>query len=276
MLLNEIKPSPFLTDFIKLYRVIDFNFTGNVTIPPKLYSPRPEQCLQFYPKDTETVKHLDSDSSVSNKKVSCISQHTKLLQRYVGKNFLSFQVLFQPGAFYRITGIDMHELANTYLDAEDIFGSCVREVNEALFTATSYSQMTQIVETFLSKLVRKTKGKVHPIDMTSKMMLQQNELYSIDSFLKSSCLCHRQFDRMFKERVGIPPKQFLQIIRFDRAFRMKNRYPDKDWLSIAIHCGYHDYQHLVKDYKEFTGYSPKQFFEIDNQAPERAFGDAEV
>jgi len=276
MLLNEIKPSLFLTDFIRLYRIIDFHFTGVVTIPPKIYSPRPEQCLQFYPKDSETVKHLDSDTYVSNKKVSCIGQHTKALQRYVGKNFLSFQVLFQPGAFYRITGVSMHELVNVYLDAEDIFGTCVREVNEELFTATSYTQMIQIVETFLSKLVRKTMGKEHPIDITSRMMFQQNEQYSLDSFLKASCLCHRQFDRIFKERVGIPPKQFLQIIRFDRAFRMKNRYPDKDWFSIAIHCGYHDYQHLVKDYKEFTGYSPKQFFEIDNQAPERSFGDAEV
>ena len=127
----------------------------------------------------------------------------------------------------------MHELVNVYLDAEDIFGSCIREVNEALFTGTSCAQMIQIIETFLSKLVKKTKGKEHSIDITSKMMLQQNEQYRIDSFLKSSCLCHRQFDRMFKEQVGIPPKQFLQIICFDRAFRMKNRYPNKDWLSIA-------------------------------------------
>ena len=35
-------------------------------------------------------------------------------------------------------------------------------------------------------------------------------------------------------------------------------------------------QERVKDYKEFTTYSPKQFFEIDSQAPERAFGDAET
>ena len=276
MLLNEIKPSLFLTDFIRLYRIIDFQFTGTVIIPPKNYSPRPEQCLQFYPKDSETVKHLDSDSCVSNKRVTCIGQHTKSLQRYVGKKFLSFQVLFQPGAFYRITGVGMHELANTYLDAEDIFGSCVRVVNEELFAATSYTQMIQIVETFLNTIVRKVKGREHPTDITGRMMFQQNEQYSLDSFLKSSCLCHRQFDRIFKERVGIPPKQFLQIIRFDRAFRIKTRYTDQDWLSIAIHCGYHDYQHLVKDYIEFTGYSPKQFFEIDNQAPERAFGDVEI
>ena len=44
----------------------------------------------------------------------------------------------------------------------------------------------------------------------------------------------------------------------------------------AIRCGYHDYQHLVKDYKEFTGYTPPQFFAIDNGSPERVFGDAET
>ena len=137
----------------------------------------------------------------------------------------------------------MYELANAYLDAEDVFGIVIREVNEQLFEATSYSGMIEVVEKFLSKLIRKTCKKEHPIDVTSRMMFQQNEQYSLDSFLKASCLCHRQFDRMFKERVGIPPKQFLQIIRFDRAFRMKNRYPDKDWLSIAIHCGYHLQRH---------------------------------
>jgi hypothetical protein len=191
VLLNDIKPSPFLTDFIRLYQIIDFHFTGAVTIPAKIYSPRPEQCLQFYPKDSETVNYGNSDHNVSNKKVTCIGQHTKALHRYVGKNYLSVQVLFQPGAFYRITGIAMHELADVYLDAEDIFGSCLREVNEELFTAISYSEMIQIVEAFLGKLVRKTNGKEHPIDAASRMMFQQNEQYSLDRFLKAACLSHR-------------------------------------------------------------------------------------
>lgn len=182
MLLNEIKPSPFLSDFIRLYRIIDFYFTGAAIIPPKIYSPRPEQCLQFYLKDSETVKHPDSDLLISNKKVSLIGQHTKSLQRHVGKDFLSFQVLFQPGAFYRITRIPMHELANVYLDAEYVLGTPVREVNEELFTATSYPEMIQVVEKFLCTLVQKAKGKEHPIDITSRMMFGQNEQYSLDSF----------------------------------------------------------------------------------------------
>jgi len=57
---------------------------------------------------------------------------------------------------------------------------------------------------------------------------------------------------------------------------MKNRFPKKDWLSIAIECGYHDYQHLAKDYKEFTGLSPAQFTELDTKGPDRIIGVAEI
>lgn len=276
MLLNEIKPGIFLTDYIRLYRIIDFHFLSSSNIPVKLYSPRPEQCLQFYPRDTETVTYPNSNKITSNQKVVVTGQHTTLNHRQVGKEFLSFQVVFQPGALYRLTGIPMQELENVYMDAEHILGPGVRRVNEKLFYASSYNEMVIIVEIFLSDLIKHSPKGKHVVDDSGKLMLQQDEYFSLDRFIKESCLCHRQYDRKFKERTGIPPKQFMQIIRFDKAFRMKNRHPDLDWLSIAIHCGYHDYQHLVKDYKEFTGFSPTHFFALDNQAPERAFGDAET
>jgi len=275
MLLNEIKPSPFLIDYIRLYRIIDFHFPSNFDIPPKLYSPRPEHCLQFYPKDTETVAYPDNKEPISNKKVTATGQHTILSSRSVGNDFLSFQVLFQPGAFYRLTSVSMDELSNGYLDAEYIFGSGVQNVNEQLACATSYEEMITIVEHFLGELINRTRKEKHSVDAAGNRMLQ-NECFNLDKFIKESCLSHRQFDRKFKERMGIPPNLFLQVIRFDKAFRMKNKLPQLDWLSIALRCNYHDYQHLVKDYKAFTGYTPPEFFAIDNQAPERVFGDAEI
>ena len=276
MLLNEIKPSPFLTEFIRLYRIVDFNFPDITAIPFKVYPPRPEHCLQFYPKDTETVKYPDNNIVVSNRKSTIIGQHTIVNHRYVGREFLVFQVVFQPGALYRITGITSIEITNTYLDAADILGNSTRLVNEKLYDARSYAEMVQVIEQFLSGLLKRCCKQVHPLDVISRYMTNQAEHYSVDRYIKEACLCHRQFDRKFMERIGIPPKQYLQVVRFDKAFRMKNRCANKDWLTVALHCGYYDYQHLVKDYKEFTGCTPKQFLEIENAAPERSFGEAEV
>lgn len=69
---------------------------------------------------------------------------------------------------------------------------------------------------------------------------------------------------------------FDRISRFEKSFRTKNKYPHLGWLSIALTCGYYDYQHLVKDYKEFTHLTPNAFYEADTKAPERVFGAVET
>ncbi len=276
MLLNEIKPSPFLTEYVRLYRIIDFRFPDNFTIPCKVYPPRPEHCLQFFPKNTETTRYPDSDIIMENKKAIMMGQHCKVFHRYPGKEFLCIQIVFQPAGFHQITNIPSENLMNMYIDAEDIFGKSIQLVNEQLFHAKNYDEMIKITESFLNNLIRKNKTSKHPVDETGILMIKEEENFSIDNFLKSAYLSHRQFDRKFKERIGVPPKLFLQLSRFDKAFRLKNRFPQIDWLSIAIRCGYHDYQHLAKEYKSFTNFTPVQFFEIDNKAPERHLGDVET
>lgn len=276
MLLNEIKPSPFLTEYIRLYRIIDFNFSHVTSIPFKAYPPRPEHCLQFMPIGAETIRYPDSPLVIPPKGAIFMGTHTGVIHRYPDKRTLGFQVIFQPGAIYQIANVTCDELTNRYMDAEELLGIETRIVNEQLFHSKRYTEMICIVEKFLAGLINKINQKKHRVDDISKAMICEYDHFSLDKFLKDAYLSHRQVDRKFNERIGIPPKQFLKISRFDKAFRMKNRFPGKDWLAIALHCGYYDYQHLVKDYKEFTGYTPTQFFAIDNHAPERILGDVEI
>ncbi len=70
MLLNNIKPSLFLSEYIRLYRIVDFHFPSDENLPVKIYPPRPEHCLQFYPKDTETVKYPNSNIAITKKNSS--------------------------------------------------------------------------------------------------------------------------------------------------------------------------------------------------------------
>ena len=276
MLLNEIKPSPMLCEYIRLYRIIDFKFPPGYKVPCKVYPPRPEHCLQFMPKEPEIIRYPDAKLPVSPKRVVFMGPHTHVIHRYPGSVTLVYQVIFLPGIISQLINTSSDVLTNKYLDAEDLFGKNVHVTNEQLYYAKNYSEMTCIVERFLIELIKKSKQKKHTVDELSKAMISENEKFSLDKFIKDACLSHRQVDRKFKERIGLAPKQFLQLARFDRAFRMKNRFPQMDWLSIALYCGFYDYQHLAKDYKEFTNFTPVQFFEIDNKAPERILGGVEI
>nr|WP_262899485.1 helix-turn-helix domain-containing protein [Chryseosolibacter histidini] len=103
-------------------------------------------------------------------------------------------------------------------------------------------------------------------------MLTSGGKVSLDWLAGESCLSPKQFTRKFYERTGVNPKTYLKIIRFTKAVNIKNAYPDRDWLQIAFECGYFDYQHLVKDYKEFTKNTPNDFHLIESNSPERRLG----
>ncbi|WP_400190495.1 helix-turn-helix domain-containing protein [Hymenobacter sp. B81] len=276
MLLENLAPAPDLAPFVKQYRIADFTFQAGQAIPFKAYPPRAEECLQFYPKDAEQVEYPRGGHQCPQTNVSLIGQHTMVTNRHIGQNFLTLQVVFQPGALFLLTGIPAAELANHYLDAKAVLGGEVARVNEQLFYAASYQDMVMVMEAYLRQLLRRARGESHPITRVARLMQQYPNRYSLEWLARESCLCYRQFDRKFKQHMGIGPKQYSRIIRFDQAFRLKNQAPQQDWLSIALLCGYHDYQHLVKDYRLFTGCTPAAFYQIEAQAPERAFGDREV
>jgi transcriptional regulator GlxA family with amidase domain len=69
----------------------------------------------------------------------------------------------------------------------------------------------------------------------------------------------RQLERKFKEGVGMTPKQWQQIHRFNSARRMILRDPDVDLLDVIHRCGYYDYAHFSKDFDRFYEMTPKAF-----------------
>ena len=66
MVLSEFLPSLPLAGFIRVYRVVHFVFNDITNIPYKPYPPRPEHCLSFYPRDTETVEYVNSGKKITN------------------------------------------------------------------------------------------------------------------------------------------------------------------------------------------------------------------
>jgi len=132
--------------------------------------------------------------------------------------------------------------------------------------------MIGIVESFLLYLVARSKKAALPIDKVSRYLLRHPNKASLDWLANQACLSQRQFYRQFLEREGISPKLYGRIARFENAMKIKNAHPEKDWFSVAIALGYYDYQHLAKDFKEFTCLSPTAYDVAAEKGPERTFG----
>ncbi|MBL8175385.1 MAG: AraC family transcriptional regulator [Bryobacterales bacterium] len=74
-----------------------------------------------------------------------------------------------------------------------------------------------------------------------------------ESAMPSRGLSARQYRRRFEAAVGIPPKLFARIARFQRSLQVMGRLPQAD---VALACGYYDQAHLIRDWREFAGVTP--------------------
>ncbi len=246
-------------------------------LPVKAYWPRAENCLTFFPKDPEKVEYGFGGNPIESPRSRVYGQHSIATNRYVGRDFMILQVQFQPGALFRLTGIPAQELTNTFVDAESVFSAEISRVNERLSYTKHYTEMIGIVEEFIGYLINRAKRRdLRPIDKVSRYMLDHPRVVSLDWLADQACLSQRQLYRQFMEREGVSPKLYTRINRFENAMKRKNARPDLDWLSVAIDLGYYDYQHLVRDFKEFTKLTPNEFLIRDGRSPERVFGIVET
>jgi AraC-like DNA-binding protein len=274
MIIFEFRqPSPALREYVRQYQIVGFEFKQAGIIPKKPYWPRPENYLTFYPRDTEVViDQTHGETPIRKLRSTIIGQPSYVTGRQVGPNFLAFQIAFQPGTLFRLTGIPAHLLTNSFIDAEAVFSKEITLVNERMNSTNNPLEMIDIVEEFIIYLISRARYDTKPIDKVSQYMLKYPGNCSLDWLAKEACLSRKHFYNKFLERVGVSPKLYSRIIQFDNAVKLKNTQPSKDWLSIALELGYYDYQHLVRDFKEFTHLTPAQFYLLDSQAPERRFG----
>jgi AraC-like DNA-binding protein len=103
--------------------------------------------------------------------------------------------------------------------------------------------------------VRKLK-KAMPFDLAMLELLRTNGNATMGQIASLACLSLRQFERVSKDRLGMSPKLFARLVRFSKAYRMRENFLHLRWTTIAHQCGYFDQMHFIRDFKEFAGVAP--------------------
>lgn len=173
----------------------------------------------------------------------------------INKSHKSVRVGFHPGGLYRLLGFSLSEMIDVSFDAEDIFGQEMKQLNTQLQKAISFDHINGVIEKFLLQKVKALKPAL-PIDRAMLELFRMNGNVPIEKIASLSCLSLRQFERQCKDRIGLAPKLFARLIRFSKAYRLRENFPQLSWTSIAYECGYFDQTHFILDFKEFAGVAP--------------------
>lgn len=167
-------------------------------------------------------------------------------------------------------GVPAEKLLNRSVSLEYVLGRArSAELCERLCEAPSDKARVRAVEHFLMSLpFASDRLVVHATGLLS----QPNPLSVADTAAQLG-VSERQLERRFRGRVGVSPKQFARLARFERAMMIaKTPLPATSWVSddaseqapslamIAQRAGYYDQSHLVRDVREFAQVTPRQLF----------------
>jgi AraC-like DNA-binding protein len=251
-------PTQKLIDFVRELQILHIRWENNEPLPPPFITclANTEQNLYFYPKDGIKLVPDINSAGIEAPLVIITGPKNKPIGLKFGKDYLMLKVAFQPTGLYRILHIPMQKTVNTGLDAGDFFGKDILDINIALGNAGSYDEMIEIVSSFLEIKIENDLDTQEPIDRVAIEMLNPCANLSLEEWASMACLSLRQFERNFKLRVGISPKMYTRIVRFEHAMKIKSRTPEKSWSDIALVSEYTDASHLLKEFRQFADFPP--------------------
>lgn len=268
MFLRVYSPCLALRPFVREYTVMHVEIESTNGIITKPFPASPDQSLYFYARDPVISRKGVEASLLTNSPSIIVGPQVTRVNLELHPNHLTVAVVFRPGGLHALLGqLPMTELFDCSIDSSLIWPTEIRELNEQLAATSNYDLMAALVEGFLVRQYARQSLSQQPFDKVIHTMVQSPQLYSIDQLADMACLSGRQFRRKFYEKMGLSPKTFARIVRFSKAFRLKEKNPKLDWLDVVTIAGYHDFRHLVRDFKEFADATPTLLSEEESRYP---------
>lgn len=171
-------------------------------------------------------------------------------------------VAFKKGKAFPFYPFPISELTDTVADADLVFGRRFLDLREQLLAEQTVARMFQRVENFL---LQQAGGAIEESISTRciahavSSMIHAPSLHRLHQLSDEIGYSQKHFINLFTQHVGISPKQYLKIMRFQKAILTIERHFPTHWSNVALESGYYDQAHFIHDFKQFSGFTPKEY-----------------
>lgn len=171
-----------------------------------------------------------------------------------------FAVRFQPDGFTAFAAMPVNNMENRAVPLPELFGEEGTLLGNELLAATTTGEKIKTVETFLLNRLITPESIDTIIQSGVETMLRLNGQLSTDELSDALNINRRRLERKFSAVIGLSPKQLSKIIRLQAALKLLATGDYANLTAVAHAASYYDQAHFIKDFKEFTGMSPKHFY----------------
>lgn len=172
-----------------------------------------------------------------------------------------FGVKFQPHGLKRFTTLPMSEIQDSMVEASTVLGKDFAVLEEMVLSSQGNQEKKRLLDAYFIQSIRQ---KAEPDHLLVQQVLK--EIHRLRGQLEITYLKqlfgvgYKRLERLFKKQVGLAPKAYCRIVRFNATLFYQTKQPTDNLTALAYSAGYFDQMHFVKEVKYFTNMTPKAFF----------------
>jgi AraC-like DNA-binding protein len=237
-------PTALLSDFVKIF----WYWSGH---------PRMDERERILPMPTlELVIQLRNSRPYAG--VSGPRSESFIIDRREASAIIG--VHFKPGGAFPFLGCPFGELHNTGASLAQLWGekrAC--RLLELLYEAPTVDLKFNILENWLLWIADRPL-KHHPaVTFALSKFRADPGLFTSERIAREANMSQRRFIELFRDEVGVTPKLFCRVQRFQNVINGIDRQVDVDWVDLALSHGYTDQSHFIHDFRAFSGLKPSEY-----------------
>lgn len=254
---SETKPHGFSEHFVKLYWELSYSLNEMSGPEPVL----PNGCVEiiFDFRDRFVTYHSGCVAETQPRSIVAGQLTSRLVIGPSGETDM-FGVRLRSESAFSLLGISMFEIRDQIVDLHDVLGAVEDELFEKLAVANGFNERIEVFEKYLFTFnVRPVSAELSGCISALRMTNGAKQISHCAGDMQWS---ERRLERTFNEQIGLSPKLFARIIRFQSL--LANAAKDNlTLLDNAFAAGYYDQSHMIRDFRNFAGVTPMEYFGRD-------------
>jgi AraC-like DNA-binding protein len=255
-------PIPALRPFVKLLWASDEDPTRLLKGPARelvlptgamhLVVRLSDHPLRLYEHLDDQVGHIVGHAVVGGARAGAYLRDVSGPARSVGAQLL-------PGAAFVLFGARADELAGRHTPLEDLWGRSADEARERLIAAGPAGRQLDVFESLLAARMPRVHG-LHPA--VAHALERFSTTHEVRRVVNESGYSHRRFIEVFRAAVGLGPKLYCRVLRFQGALDLVAARPEAALVDVALEAGYSDQPHFQREFRELAGVSPTRYRDL--------------
>ena len=168
-------------------------------------------------------------------------------------------VSFKPGGARPFLRMPASEVTNQVVELSSLFGTAADVLREQVQVAPTNEDRVGILERFLLARLGREQAPHPAVTFALASFLAGPTRRSIAEVTTQLGLSPKHFIHLFEEAVGLTPKVFCRVLRFQEVLGLIEQGQSVHWAELALDCGYFDQAHFIHDFQAFAGLTPQAY-----------------